>query len=199
MPHSHPLRGVSFQRISLSTPPGTERAEVGPAGLASPWEGSLGWATPFLMACPLSGLAVPLQLPNPSCSIRATLSPFLDSQDSRGINPMGIWLPGQRVLGTATSRGWGAWPLLGAEEQLCLFSICCEEQQGKFFLLFILFFRGFVCSSPARIRHVNILLCLQEGGGVRPPTLQGCPSCPPPASIGGTGGCQHPPSSAWSL
>lgn len=155
---THTPSGGSPSRESAFPPHWAQRAEAGLAG--PPWDGSLGWAIPFLMAPLWAGSATSAL--TPLMQHQSYIVTPLDAQDSCGINPMGIWLSGKCVLGMGTSRVRGVQPLLGAEEQLCLFSICCGEQQEKYFflLLFILFFRGFVCSSPARIHHVNILLCL---------------------------------------
>lgn len=56
------------------------------------------------------------------------------------------------------------WLLLGAEEQLCLFSICCREQQGKFFFVINFIFLKLCVFFPSQnpsCKHPAVSL----GGG----------------------------------
>lgn len=126
LPHSHPLRGFSFQGISSSTPSAT------PAGLAPPQHGSWGWAIPSLMAC--SGLAVPPQLPHPSCSIRVTLSPpgcpGLLWDQSQGHLAAWAGCPGLGCVAAAQGRGAAVF----------IFHLLQGTTGGFFFFFVILFF-----------------------------------------------------------
>lgn len=96
------------------------------------------WGGKSLLSWPAQGWQCHLSSHTPHAASEPRCHP-LDVQDCCGINPRGIWLPGQGVL------GWGVWLLLRAEEQLCLFSICCREQQGDFFFFLLFYFFEALC------------------------------------------------------
>lgn len=149
-PHTHSVStplllqlGRGWPLVSLTPPQGSllpgdqlihpighrvSRGWTGRTGTTLGWHLLLGMGNPFSHG-PSLGWQCHLSSHTPQSP---AVTP-LDAQDSCGINHMGIWLPGQCVLGMGTDRGWDVQPLLRAEEQLCLFSICCREQQEKYF------------------------------------------------------------------
>lgn len=134
---------------------------------------------PFSHSPSLSGSATSAPIPLMQHQSHAVTP--LDAQDSCGINPVGIWLPGQHVLGTGTSRAGVCGCCSGQKSSCVYFPSAAGNNRGKFFFFFFvihfIFSRlcVFFTSQNPSCKHPAVSL-----GGGRCPASHSAASCPPP-------------------